>query len=1095
MTKLLRFLLVSALVVTPAFAQFDTADVLGVIRDASDAVIPGATVTLLNIDTGIQATTTTDEGGNYLFTPVRIGKYTVSAEMPGFAKAVASGVTVTVNARQRVDLKLQVGSVTTTVEVTDAAQILKTESSEQGQLINRVQVVELPLNGRNYSDLALLTAGVARSPNAYGGRYREGSFTVNGLRSAFINYLLDGIDNNAYATSVMGSSNQVTQSSPDSVAEFRVITNNYSAEYGRSGGAAVNVATKSGTNSLHGSLYEFLRNTNLNAVGYVFGPKPSTWGKPTLQQNQFGGSFGGPIVKNTAFYFVDYEGSRTVTKSRGYATLPSMDDRKGIFSVAVTNPLTGKVYPANSGIPLSDMPFYAQKALSQLPIPNGPGRANNYQYLSRGQTYYDKWDAKIDWQINTSMTTFVRFSQRKQLAKSVGLSDVSPLFQGAYTPTLNQQLAAGFTWTMGSGTILEGRFGYSRVDSEGRPTVVGGPSALEAYQITGLPTQKDRTGGFPGSMFNTFATLGRAGASWQWQKPKHYNPKVNFARIMGRHMMKVGYEFVTVHESVFDINPSYGGDYYLGSFSKVPGGSSDLAAYSLADFMFGLRSRYMLSTFNVVKIQRQFHFGYFQDDFRPTNNLTLNLGIRWEFATPWFDPDDHMANFDPTTNTIRYAKPGGSIAERGLVDLRYKNFAPRFGFAYTLNQKTVVRGGYGISYIHEHRVGSAEELNMFGPYGIVAVADQANPLDPSFRTTQMGYPTDMVDPSKFDPLKANITYIPRNVKTAYVQTWVLDVQREVANNLVFDIAYVGNHSLGLPFFADYNQAFPQPTSTSTLSLNERRPIKNFGAITWWNDGGLGYYHGLQAKLERQFTAGFSFINALTYSKSIDNSVQCLDTSNGNYSSPQDVRNMASEKGLSNTDQKLTNVTSIIYQIPIGRGRQFLASAPMLVDKILGGWQFSAINNLLTGMPICLRAWSGTVPALFQTVGNLNDWRGGEAFRPNVLGPVLNTAGGDITENYFNTANVVLPTDPSKPFGNAGRNSVRSSGMFTIDLGISKDFPVFREGTKIQFRAEMFNCLNRTNLSGPNSDRASANWGKIRSTYAPRQVQFALKIVF
>jgi len=1100
MRILLRLLpIFFVLVAAPCFAQFDTADVLGTIRDSTDAVIPGASVTLLNIDTGIQASATTDDNGNYSFTNVKIGKYSVSAEMAGFAKAVASGITVTINARQRVDLKLQVGSLSTTVEVTGAAAVLQMDTSERGQLINTVQVVELPLNGRNYSDLALLTTGVTQTPNSPGGssgRPREGSFAVNGLRSVFSNYLLDGIDNNSYATSNRGSSNQVMQSSPDTVAEFRVITNNYSAEYGRSGGATINVVTKSGTNTIHGNVYDFIRNTDLNAVGYIFGPKPSTWSKPILQQNQFGMSIGGPIIKNKAFFFADYEGFRSISKSLSFATLPTLDDRKGIFPIAVRNPVTGKVYAANSGIPESDMQYFARLALTQYPTPTGPGRSSNHQQLLRNQTYSDKYDVKVDAQLNAAMSGFVRWSQRKEIKKNQGRDGA--VFGGSRQPALNQQLVAGYTWTVSSGSVVEGRFGFSRVKASSADTLIGGPSALDMYKIPGLPTDPSITGGLPNQAMQGFAAIGRGTASPQIQDPTTYDPKLNFARTIGRHLIKVGYEFVRVKEKVLDINPAYGKDSYLGQFSKVPGGPTDsnsLMTYSLVDFMFGLRSQYQLSPLQIVWVQRQFHFAYFQDDFRPTSDLTINLGLRWEYAQPWVDPNDKMTNFDPATNSLLSSKPGGSTAERALVNPDYKNFAPRFGFAYTLTPKTVIRGGYGISHIHEHRVGSAEELNIFGPTGIVAAIDQKDPLDPSFRNTQQGYPAEMIDPSKFDPLKANITYIPKDVKTAYVQAWVLDIQQELVKNLVLDIAYVGNRSLGMPVFADYNQAYPQPTPTSTLSLQERRPIKNFGAITWWNDGAWSNYHGFQAKVERQFSAGFSFINSFTWSKSLDNAVQSLDTSNGNNSSPQDVRNMASEKGPGNNDQKFTDVTSFIYQVPFGRGRQFLSSASPLVDHILGGWQFTAINNLSTGTPICLRAWNLTIPALFQTVGNLNDWRGGESFRPNVLGPVLNTSGGDITENYFNNANVVLSTDPSKPFGNAGRNSVRQTGRFTLDLGIYKDFPVMREGMKVQFRAELFNSTNRTNFIGANSDRASASFGKIRGTYAPRQVQFALKFIF
>ena len=309
----------------PAFAQFDTAEVLGTIRDNSGSVLAKPSVKLTNQDTGLEARTTADDNGNYTFSNVKIGRYTVTAEAPGFSRAVATGIVVNVNARQRVDLTLQVGAVSESVEVSGAAAVLETDSSERGQLINTAQVVELPLNGRAYSDLALLTTGVVRSPSAFSGTPREGSFIVNGLRSTYNNFLLDGIDNNAYGTSNQGFANQVAQPSPDAVQEFKVITNNYSAEFGRSGGATINVATRSGTNALHGTAYDFLRNTDLNAIGFIFGVRPVTFKKPTLQQNQFGATIGGPIRKNKIFFFGDYEGFRSILHSApSFASIPSL---------------------------------------------------------------------------------------------------------------------------------------------------------------------------------------------------------------------------------------------------------------------------------------------------------------------------------------------------------------------------------------------------------------------------------------------------------------------------------------------------------------------------------------------------------------------------------------------------------------------------------------------------------------------------------------------------------------------------------------------------------------------------------------------------
>ena len=402
-----------ALTAAPLAAQFDSAEVLGTIRDSSGSLVGKTSILLVNQNTGSEARVVADDSGNYTFSNVKIGTYTVTAEAVGFSKAVATNIIVDVNARQRVDLTLQVGAVSESVEVSGAASALQTDSSDRGQVINTAQVVELPLNGRSYSDLALLTTGVIRSPSAFSGTPREGSFIVNGLRSTYNNFLLDGIDNNAYGTSNQGFANQVAQPSPDAVQEFKVITNNYSAEYGRSGGATINVATRSGTNALHGTAYDFLRNTDLNAIGYIFGVRPSTFQKPTLQQNQFGGTIGGPIKKNKIFFFGDYEGFRSLAKVLNFASIPSLNYRQGIFPIAVTNPITGKVYPANTPIPATDTSAFARQVLNDLPVPTGPGEGSNFQQLLLTRNYTDKYDAKIDAQLTATQSGFLRVSQRK----------------------------------------------------------------------------------------------------------------------------------------------------------------------------------------------------------------------------------------------------------------------------------------------------------------------------------------------------------------------------------------------------------------------------------------------------------------------------------------------------------------------------------------------------------------------------------------------------------------------------------------------------------------------------------------------------------
>jgi hypothetical protein len=456
-----------------------------------------------------------------------------------------------------------------------------------------------------------------------------------------------------------------------------------------------------------------------------------------------------------------------------------------------------------------------------------------------------------------------------------------------------------------------------------------------------------------------------------------------------------------------------------------------------------------------------------------------------------------MSNFDPATGKFILAKAGG-VYDRALVNPQLRDFAPRIGFAWNFAPKTVLRGAYGWSYVHEHRVGSAEELGIFGVYGPVYTVNQTNPRDSGFRTVQQGFPSGIVEPSAFDPLNSNSTYIPKDIPDTYIQSWTLDLQRELPHGMIVDVAYVGNHGVAEPLMTDYNQALPQPTATSNLSLQARRPYSNVGAVTCFCPVGFSNYNALQAKIEKRTSKGLTFIDAFTYSHAIDNGDQSLDFSNGDQASPMNFRNMAEEKGTSNYDRKFVDILSVIYSLPVGHGRHYLGSSSGVVDAALGGWQLSIINTAESGLPINLRAWSGlNVPTAFQTVGNLNDWRGGETYRPNCTGAgLLNlTAGVDTTKAYFNTAAILLQTDPSNPFGNCGRNSLRAPGLNQLDLGVFKNFRLPKESMSLQFRAELFNALNHTNFQAPNGDRSNSAFGVITASFPARIGQFALKLIW
>ena len=476
---------------TPAVAQFDTATVVGTVKDNTGAVVPGATVTLTNLDTSIAATRVTDADGNFEFVTVRVGRYRVTAELQGFAIALADDVQVTVGARQRVDLQLRPGNLTETVEVVGAATLLETDSSQRGHVITAEQAVELPLNGREYSALALLSPGVRLSALNTGSAstVREGSFNVNGLRSTFNNFLLDGIDNNAYGTSNQGFSNQVMQPSPDAVAEFKVVTNNLSAEYGRSAGATINVAYRSGTNEFHGAGWEFYRDTKLNATGFF---KPVTGEKPPLSRDQFGFTLGGPLVRNRAFFFGDYEGFRQTRENVSFQTIPNATQRQGILSVSVRNPLTGVTYPAGTQIPMTD---FARKVLSQLPDPTSTGASNNYSILQEFTNVTDKSAGKVDIQLSPALTAFGRFGYRDaDLVDNPPLPLPSGGSGNGETYITNKQFVTGFTWARTRTSVIEGRFGWSRTVAGKNPLALGTGAALEEYGIRGIGGQLERLG-------------------------------------------------------------------------------------------------------------------------------------------------------------------------------------------------------------------------------------------------------------------------------------------------------------------------------------------------------------------------------------------------------------------------------------------------------------------------------------------------------------------------------------------------------------------------------------------------------------------------
>jgi hypothetical protein len=1081
----------------PLYSQSAVGEVVGTVMDATKAPVSKAAVTLLNQDTGIQAKTTTSASGNFDFFNVQVGVYSVTVEATGFSKFETKDVRVDVGSRQRVDASLQVGATSNSVEVSGAAAVLDTDSSEHSQLINTAQIVELPLNGRNYADLALLSTNVIRSPIGFAfgptGTPREGAFNINGMRSTYNNFLLDGVDNNAYSTSNQGYSSQVVQPSPDAIAEFKVITSNFSAEYGRVSGGVITAALRSGTNKFHGTAYEFLRNTDLNAVGFQF-TTPAVFYKPTLQRNQFGVSIGGPIIKNKLFFFADYEGYRQLQRYLNFDSIPSVAERNGILPDTVYDPLTKTTYPAGTQIPISQLNPFAATVLNNLPAPTSAGTANNLEALLLIKDYSDKYDAKLSYQLNDRMNTFIRFSQRKDL--QYYQPDISGPDGGdtnGYIHAIQQQAAIGYTWAVTASSVLDARFAFDHILAGKEPAILGGPSMQQLYGISGLPTSPNLTGGLDSQSISGFSLLGRQATNPQFQNPTSFNPKLSYSWVKGRHSFKAGYELQVIRTEVLDINPLYGQDTYAGQFSKPLGSTvSDATTYNLADFIFGLPSTIQLGNDVVTNLRQHIHALYFLDDYRVNSKLTLNVGLRWEFATPIWERDNLWSDFNPATNTIIRAT-NGSLYNRALVNPYYKDFGPRTGLAYTLDPKTVIRAGYGISYNFDNRPGSAQE-GINGPEAIFGLLTQSipagGPVPAGFLTTQNSFTTGLDVPSNFNPIVSNIDYIPANTRWPMTQSWVFSVQRQLAKDTVLEVAYNGNHSTNLPIIADYNQAVPNLPG-QTLGVQARRPDQSFGAITWLDPSGNNNYNGMSVRFEHRAGNGLYFLNSFTWSHAIGDSEQALEYFTGvTEANVQNIHNLDAERGPTSYDMKFNNVTSVVYQIPFGKGRKYGGSMNPFLDALVGGWEVNLINTAHSGLPINVYY---SPSAANDNTGLTADYRGENFLRPNVSGSSVSQSLNALVNNFFGGYTFTTPS-ASSPFGNLGRNAFRMANFEQPDLALDKSFRI-REGIALQFRSELFNVINKTNLGPPNNISTSSAFGQIRTTFPARQIQFAMKLIF
>jgi hypothetical protein len=1103
-----------------AHAQYEDGSLVGTIHDSTGAVIPGAQVSATNTGTGTVSKATSNGAGDYEFPSLRVGIYTVKAEASGFSSAVAEQINLTVAGRVRIDLSLKAGGTESTVEVTGVALALETESSERGQNISNYQTEALPLVSRNYSDLLGLVTGSRQAPTAATttaatSLVRAGSYNVNGQRSMFNNYLLDGMDNNAYGESNQGFDNQIIAPPPDSVAQFEVVTNNESAQYGRSSGATVNVASASGTNGFHTTLYEFVRNTDLNAAGY-FKPTVGTtaFQKPVFNRNQFGANFGGPILKDKLFFFVDYEGFRQTLKPLVVLTMPTQDEIKGILAVDVQDPLSpGTYYKAGTSIltspdisPISKqiLGFFGQ--LQGLPTAGSATTglaANDYATEAPFTDNSDKGSLRLDYQQSANSSWFLRINDRKETGINY---PTLPLPLDGQTngraKILDQQVAAGYTHLFGSNKVLDARVALSGTRAGKYSLSIGD----HAITFPGLPTDPTVAGGLPStSVSGSFTSFGRQSTNPQWQNPSLLDPKVNFSWVKGHHSLKFGYEFEHVWMEVQDSNPLFGSFSYGGGFSECPASAgSDCANTKAAsdtywaDFLFGTTSNYALATYFKAHLLQTMHNFYAQDDWKATSKLTLNLGVRWEYGSPYSEVHNNLSNFDPTassTATAILTAKSGSTYNRTLVNPDYGDWAPRVGFAYAVTPKIALRGGYGLSYVHYTRAGSGDILAINAPNALFVSVPQT-PGKTGYRTVDQGFPTGLA--TTFNPATDNITYIPKDTTDSMVASWFVSAQYAVAKNTLLDVAYVGNDGSKLQGFLNANQKNP--------ANGFARPYSFWPSdITEALNGFKSKYNALQARYEQRMVGGLTLLNSFTWEHSLDNASASLE---GNTPSPQDGNNLNADYSQSDYNLPLANITSLVYDLPIGRGRHFASSANPVVNAVFGGWQISAINTMQAGTPFNLTYSPNSANAVSPQISAT--YRGANEYRPNVVTGTPAIQKTKLASGYIQYVNYAAFTLPGtkdgngnllSPFGNASRNPGRTPAFYQTDLDFNKRFGTPVEGLKVEFRGELYNILNHTNLYLPSSGLggtlggAPTSGGTITSTFEPRIVQFGLKVIY
>ncbi len=1071
---------------TLAYGQVDTATIVGTLHDSSGAVIVGGTVTATATDTGIKTTARTDSTGNYVVTPLRIGNYSVSVEATGFKTETHTGIVLQVQDRLRVDFTMQVGSVNEVVNIESELPVVETETSALGDVVTSQQVTDLPLNGRDFTQLATLTTGVIKiteSSGSINGATSQtngnagGAFAVNGTRGNLNNFMLDGIDNNSN-----DNAGNILQTNVDAIQEFKIQTSDYSAEFGRSGGAVINATIKSGTNQFHGTAFDFLRNDVLDARNFF---EPADSPKAPFRQNQFGGTLGGPIRRNKTFFFMDYQGTRAGTSNPDISTVPTAAEIGGNFNGVTTifdpnstqmvngnvvrTPFPGNIIPSQMLDPISH-------AVAQLyPAPNIPGAtANNYVIDASGNLQIDQMDVRGDHAISDRQQIFARFSlsQEDRFVRPPlpGLADGGSYGTGNYIDD-TRGAAVGYTFTISPTMVNEYRMGFNRSHYVDNKPSYGQNYPPAGLDVPGVPNNSVVNGL---TLFSPsgFHRLGEPGYTPTTSTSQEFQYGDTLSIVHGKHSIKAGAELRWSQFNLFQIGQPRGSFSFSGQFTADSPSSGDGTGNGLADMLLGDPIFSTISTLTYFGNRQQTYGGFIQDDYKLSRTLTLNLGLRYDYTTPIKEAHNQQANFDFATGQLVAAGQNGASA--GLVNADKTDFAPRIGLAWNPIKNTVIRAGYGRFFSYQEiRTGDPLQLAYNLPffYQPAFASDGATPV----LTVSGGFPP--LNPSQ--AVDASVTAsgsgVGSHLHAPVLDEWNFNIQHQLPDNILLEAAYVGSKSTHLQVLLDPNQ---DPTP-GPGDIQSRRPYPQYSGFTDIVNRGNSTFHALEIKAEKRLSQGLMFLSSFTFSKSINDQPEIC--CNGPF--PQNSYNVAAERGPSDFDQRFRWVSSFDYLLPLGKGQRYLNSS-RAADLVLGGWHLGGIFTWHSGF--YFSPTMGYDPSNTGSQGLLRTDRTCNGSLPS---------GQRSVNLWFDTSCFPLPSGYA--FGNSGKNVLVGPGMVDADMSLRKLFAV-TERFRLEFRAEFFNALNHPIFQQPDgyiTDGPGAT-GVITATAATqREIQLALKLLF